>query len=264
MFDTLTVPDRSIDSLEQELSACEADKARLISRQIELLRRLDVAQAAAADGCKTMTDWVAARLDASHRVARDLLTVARASDPDVDRWLESGEIGLERAVALIRLRNTGASEKSMADSFGLDLEGLWRMVATRERLTSEQEAKGHGDRFLMIQPSLDESWWKLWGGLPGLAGQIVEKALLEPADTFPTLEGDDRSQRLADALTSLALDSLTGGSEDSPGREVTVAEVFVDAHLAAATSGEAGVRLSRAPGRDPTCCPRSCAPVKSG
>jgi hypothetical protein len=46
---------------------------------------------------------------------------------------------------------------------------------------------------------------------------------------------------MADALTSICLDSLTGGSE---GREVTVAEVFVDASLAASSLGETGVTLS--------------------
>ena len=49
---------------------------------------------------------------------------------------------------------------------------------------------------------------------------------------------------MADALTSVCLDSLTGSSEGQEGREVTVAEVFVDAHLAAPTFGEAGVTLS--------------------
>jgi len=57
----------------------------------------------------------------------------------------------------------------------------------------------------------------------------------------PLLAGEGRAERLADALTSVCLDSLTEGSE---GREVTVAEVFVDAGLAAPTFGEAGVTLS--------------------
>ena len=251
MFDTLTVEDRSVDSLERDLLASERRVAGERARQVELLRRLDVAQVAAADGCKSMADWVASRLDVSHRIARDLMVVARAEDDRVDRLLEAGEVGLERAVALIRLGDTGASDELVAASFGLDLTGLLRLVASRERLTSDREAKGSSGRFLVLQPSLDEAFWRLWGGLPGVDGQIVEKALLARADTLPTLEGEDRRQRMADALTTLALDSLTGGSGGSPGREVTVAEVFVDAHLAAVTSGEAGVRLSAGPKAGP-------------
>ncbi|HKX76621.1 MAG TPA: hypothetical protein VJR05_14665, partial [Acidimicrobiia bacterium] len=140
MFATTTT--RSIDSLEQELLACQADKTRLVFRQVELLRHLDVAQVAAADGCRTMIDWVASRLDVSRPVAKDLLVVARAQNPEIDRWLETGEIGLERAVALIRLHNTDAREELMADAIGLDLGGLWRLVTSRERLTAEDEVKG--------------------------------------------------------------------------------------------------------------------------
>ncbi|HKX75152.1 MAG TPA: HNH endonuclease signature motif containing protein [Acidimicrobiia bacterium] len=245
MFATTTA--RSIDSLEQELAGWEDTVSQVRFHQVELLRQLDVAQVAAADGCRTMIDWVASRLDVSRPIAKDLLVVARAQNSQIDQMLQSGVIGLERAVALIRLYNTGAGEELMADALGLDLGGLWRLVASRERLSAEDEVKGFSDRFLVMQPSLDESWWKLWGGLPGPDGQVVEKALLARADEFPRLEGEDRSQRMADALTSLALDSLTGGSEEASGREVVVAEVLVDAQLAAATSGEAGVVLSSGP-----------------
>ncbi|HUO46772.1 MAG TPA: DUF222 domain-containing protein, partial [Acidimicrobiia bacterium] len=244
MFDTVTP---SIDTLEQGLLACESDKARLVSRQIETLRRLDLGQVASADGCRTMGDWVSSRLDVSHSVASSLMLVARAEDREVDRLLESGEIGLERAELLVRLRQSGASDQLISESFGFDLSGLGRLLSDRTRLTAEQEQRSFTDRYLMLQPSLDESWWKLSGGLAGLEGQAVEKALLERADQFPRLEGEGRAQRMADALTAIALDSLTGGSEDQPGREVTVAEVIVDAHLAAATSGEGGVRLAGGP-----------------
>ncbi|HKX76394.1 MAG TPA: hypothetical protein VJR05_13495, partial [Acidimicrobiia bacterium] len=126
MFATTTT--RSIDSLEQELLACQADKTRLVFRQVELLRQLDVAQVAAADGCRTMIDWVSSRLDVSRPVAKDLLVVARAQNPQIDRMLQTGEIGMERAVALIRLHNTGAPDELMAAASGLDLSGLWRLV----------------------------------------------------------------------------------------------------------------------------------------
>jgi hypothetical protein len=105
-------------------------------------------------------------------------------------------------------------------------------VAARKRITTADETAGFADRFLVIQPNLDESAWRLWGLLAGVDGQLVEKALLQKADGFTPLPGEGRSQRLADALTSVCLDSLTGGSEGQEGREVTVAEVFVDAGLA--------------------------------
>jgi len=55
---------------------------------------------------------------------------------------------------------------------------------------------------------------------------------------FPSLPDQTRGQVLADALAAVCADSLTASSE--PGQEsraVTVAEVFVDAALAAPTCG---------------------------
>jgi hypothetical protein len=191
-----------------------------------------------------MVEWVASRLDVSHPVARDLMFLAKAADSKVEDMLASGEVGLERAVLMARLRLAGASDSEVAASMGFDLGGLERLVAARKRITTTDEAATFADRFLVMQPNLDESAWKLWGLLPGLDGQLVEKALLQKADGFPSLPGEGRSERLADALTSVCLDSLTGGSEGAEGREVTVAEIFVDATLAAPSYGETGVTLS--------------------
>ncbi|HEU4750229.1 MAG TPA: HNH endonuclease [Acidimicrobiia bacterium] len=231
----------SIDTLEQDLLACQRRHGELWARQVELLRELDLGQVATADGSRTMVEWVASRLDVSHPVARDLMFLAKAADSKVEDMLASGEVGLERAVLMTRLRLAGASDAEVTASLGYDLAGLERLVAARKRIAAADETATFADRYLVMQPNLDESAWKLWGLLAGLDGQLVEKALLQKADEFCPLPGEGRSQRMADALTSVCLDSLTGGSE---GREVTVAEVFVDAALAAPSYGEAGVTLS--------------------
>jgi hypothetical protein len=86
--------------------------------------------------------------------------------------------------------------------------------------------------------------FKVWGQLAGIDGQTVDKALREKAGTFPNLPDQTQGQVMADALTAVCADSLTGGSENTPGRAVTVAEVFVDAALAVPSFGEAGVTTS--------------------
>lgn len=43
------------------------------------------------------------------------------------------------------------------------------------------------DQFLVLQPSLDESWWKIWGGLDGPAGAAVDQALTVRADELSPL-----------------------------------------------------------------------------
>jgi len=235
------VGNRTIDELEQDLLTCQRTHGELWAGQLELLRRLDLGQVATADGSRTMIEWVASRLDVSHPVARDLMFLAKADDRWVEGLLADGRIGLERAVLMTRLRVAGASDGDLSASLGFDLAGLERLVAARKRIAVSDETATFADRYLVMQPNLDESAWKLWGLLPGMDGQLVEKALLEKADGFQPLPGEGRSQRMADALTAVCLDSLTGSSE---GREVTVAEVFIDAALAAPTAGEAGVTLS--------------------
>jgi hypothetical protein len=93
------------------------------------------------------------------------------------------------------------------------------------------------DRFLVLQPSLDESWWRLWGGLDGFAGSIVDKVLSEAADQLPEPDGDS-SWRRATALVQLCV------SDEPPPAQVTV---IVDSRHAAASNGTAGVVLEAGP-----------------
>jgi hypothetical protein len=241
MFDSETELTESVDSLEQELLASELVVARERARQIAILRALDLRQVAIADGCRSMVEWVASRLDVSHANAGELLFLAKANDLVVEQSLADGEIGLERAVLMARLRLAGASDEQVMDSRGYDLAGLERLAASLRRATATEEASQFENRHLVIQPNLDESCWRLWGQLPGSVGQLVEKALMQRSDELATLPGEGRRERMVDALTSICLDSITGGSE---GRAVTVAEVFVDASVAASSRGEAGVTLS--------------------
>jgi hypothetical protein len=84
---------------------------------------------------------------------------------------------------------------------------------------------------------------------------------MQRSDELPTLSGEGRGERMADALTSICLDSLTGGSE---GRDVTIAEVFVDAALAATSFGEAGVTQSSGLRAGPNTLSGFSAPVTCG
>jgi 5-methylcytosine-specific restriction endonuclease McrA len=231
----------TIDGLEQELLNCQRGHAELWSRQIEALRHLDWGQVDLVDGSRSMVEWVASRLDVTHQQARDLVFLSKAADRQVEELLASGEIGLDRAVAMVRLRRAGASSEVISQSFGFDLGGIAKLTAGFKRLTADEETERFEERYLILQSSLDESALKYWGQAMGEECQAIEKALTQRADEFPSVPGVDRRQKMADAFASICIDSLTGSSE---GRAVTVAEVFVDATLAAPTYGEAGITLS--------------------
>lgn len=123
----------------------------------------------------------------------------------------------------------------------LDVAGVRREASRWAGVTAEEEFKTANDRFLVMQPALDESWWKLWGGLDGPSGAVVDKVLSEKADDLPALpDGStgDSSWRRATALAELTL------NDDPQPAQVTV---FVDAKQSASSDGETGVVLEAGP-----------------
>ena len=227
----------STDELEQRLVANQATKARVDAENMFILEELDRRQVAGGDGCKSLSEWTARRLDMGADSAKRLVRTMRrtAQRPDLRELLVAGEISFDRVEALSRI----------PDDVGLlphlDVAGVLSEARKRVRVTAEEEMRSAGDQFLVMQPSLDESWWRLWGGLDGYSGAIVSKTLTETADQLPTLPDGtkgDSSWRKANALVQLCI------SEDPPPAQVTV---FVDAKQAAGSNGESGVVLEAGP-----------------
>ena len=111
------------------------------------------------------------------------------------------------------------------------------------RMTRQDEQSAFADRYLSIQPTLDHSSFRLWGQLPGADGQLIEQALQTRGDSFPTLPDGSKNpigQRNADALVSIAQDSLTATSGEETIGSGSVLSVFTDGTLADPANGEAG------------------------
>ncbi len=226
----------SPDGLERELLAGEAEISAIRGRQLELLEELDRRQVHIGDGCRTMGHWLSLVGDMTLDHARDLVRTMRRtqSRPELREWLAEG-VSFDRISALSKI----------PDDIGLgrewDVAGVHREAARRAKLTAEDEAKTMQDRFLVMQPSLDESWYRLWGGLDGYTGAIVDKVLSQTAESLPALpEGmsTDTSWRKATALVQLCMGDQVPTSEVS---------VFVDSKEAFASNGRAGVMLASGP-----------------
>ena len=217
--------------------ARQAEIGRLTAEQLLDLEEMDYRQVATADGCRSLSDWAAARIDIHPDTAKNLVrTMRRTADrPDLREALGSGEITFDRLEALSRI------PESVGHLEHLDVAGVRREAANRVRISAEDEYRTARDQFLVLQPSLDESWWKLWGGLDGVSGALVDKAISEAADDLPQLPDGTRgdgSWRKAIALAQLCI------SDDPPPAQLTV---FVDAHHAVASNGEAGLVLEAGP-----------------
>ncbi|HEU4318804.1 MAG TPA: DUF222 domain-containing protein, partial [Acidimicrobiia bacterium] len=95
----------SIDQREQRLVASERMIARLREVQMRDLAELDVAQVATGDGSRSLSEWVAGRLDISVDSAKTLVrTMRRLQDrPDLQGLLAEGSVSFDRVEALSRI-----------------------------------------------------------------------------------------------------------------------------------------------------------------
>jgi hypothetical protein len=236
------------DELRAALLEDEAEISRIRARQIERLRGADRLQLDTADGARTMSDWTVAVLDVSPQTARRMMRIARSHQGDIEQRMAGGELGIDRAAFLCRIRELGGPEDVISDSGSYSLGHLYGLIDRLRKIDTLTEQMMFEDRYLALQPSLDRSSGRFWGQTHGIDWQTIEKALIHRESRLPALGDQTQGQRRVDALASLCMDSLTASGEESEaGRAVTVAEVFVDAALAAPSLGEAGVTLSSGP-----------------
>jgi hypothetical protein len=82
--------------------------------------------------------------------------------PDLEAALNEGDATFDRVEALSRI----------GDEVGLmewaDVVGVRKEAARQARVTAEAESRTAAHRFLVLQPNLDESWWRLWGASTGI------------------------------------------------------------------------------------------------
>ncbi|MFQ5555455.1 MAG: DUF222 domain-containing protein [Acidimicrobiia bacterium] len=210
------------EELRLRLAADERVIGRVRARQAARIRELDRRQAATAEGCGSLAEWVAGRIDVSPETAKTLAATAKALDslPHTSGALADGELTWDRAVELARLATPDDELEALLGSYDVDVAGLRRRASRRRRISTLDERQAFADRYLVIQPTLDDSAWRLSGQLPGVAGKIVEQTLTDRADEFPAFPDGTKAplrHRRADALVALCQ------GEDGPSPTVVVA-----------------------------------------
>jgi len=256
MFDTKpsiwdTLAFGSAEAIEAEelragLVADEAEISAIRARQVARLRRADHLQLDTADGARTMADWAIATLDISPQTARRMMRIAHHDQPDIEARMAAREYGVDRANFLCQLRALGGPEDVITNSSQYSLGYLYGLIDRLRKIDTLTEQSMFEDRYMTFQSSLDQSSGKFWGQTHGVDWETIQNALLRRESELPALPDQTQGQRRVDALTSICLDALTTTGEGT-GRAVTVAEIFVDASLAAPSFGEAGVTLSSGP-----------------
>ncbi len=168
-----------------------------------------------------MGDWVSAHLDVSAQTANRLWQLARAGNERIDALMADGRCGLDRAAVLVKLHAAGVNDDQLGDATAtrFSLGRLYGLLDRVRSFTAGEERSAFEHRYLVIQPSLDDAAYKLWGLLPGVDGQVVAAALHQRETELPVLpgEGNGQGQRRADALTAICLDTLTAHTGSDTG-----------------------------------------------
>jgi hypothetical protein len=132
----------TMDAIERSLAEGEASIARIRRSQMVLIREADRRQTPLADGCRSMAEWVAGRLDVAPETAKALVTTARRleSFPSIETAVGDGSITYDRTVAvasgLSRKWRLGVSEASA--SSGKDAQRR----RSRDCVEAEDAARG--------------------------------------------------------------------------------------------------------------------------
>ena len=217
----------TLDAIETRLEQVARAEGLLHAEKLALIAAADRAQANLTDGAKTMGEWVARRLDEHPVRARRMVRAARSMAPELFDLLRAGDISVARAEAYAEADFRDVDLAGLDDR---DIGSVWREIRRTTPVHRDPD-----DPYLVMQPTLDETFWKLWGQLDASGGALVADALSAEADRIdrgvPAEHRATRPGRLADALVALAL----GESDYTP----TVAIHLDERHAAPEVDGVA-------------------------
>jgi hypothetical protein len=193
-----------------------------------------------ADGARSLTDWVAARLGVRHQTAVQLVGVARRLDdlPVLASKLASGMLSLDQVDAISRMVRPDTEQDMVEKLAGLSNAALDRW-ARRHRGVSPAEEKSVWERRRLVrQWNLDQSELRFRGRLPAVEGRVFDAAIDSRVDAMgPNPETgmfDPVETRSADVLVELA------ASRDDGGGDGAIPQMTVFADLDALTTRNQG------------------------
>mgnify|MGYP001820896885 CR=1 FL=1 len=232
----------TVDAMETELARLEGLISRVRARQVEILAAVDQLQVPAWDGCRSLKEWIAGRLDIQPRNASDLAVLAKSASPVVMDSLKAGVASVDRAAGMARLENAGAADTVLEHAEGVSVGQLGQLIARHHRMTPLDETEAFKARRFWYQPNLGNTLGLATMAMPGADMEALITSLDQRADEIiPDDEHRPRlEQRRIDALVSLALDDLAPIASDKPAPRRLPAHIFIDATECHRTNGEAG------------------------
>ncbi len=233
----------TVDAMEAELQRLEGLISQVRARQVEILAAIDQLQVPAWDGCRSLQEWIAGRLDVLPRNASDLAVLAKSASVEIHDSLRAGVASTDRAAGMARLENAGASHAVMEGAAGVSVGQLGRLMARHRRLTPLDETQAFKARRLWFQPNLGSTLATGSFAMTGADMETVLTALDRRADQIVDPGDEHRprlEQRRLDALVALALDETAPQTSDQAAPRRLPAHVFIDATECHRTAGQTG------------------------
>jgi hypothetical protein len=214
------IAELTADDLDRLLESLRTLGSQVKAAEVAILREVDRRHIPLGDGMRTLEHWVIGRMDVDRSTAQSLVAVAKADSTKLDEMLVNEGVSFDRVALLAKAGSTDPR----AD---LEMIGLRQYLARQDPIGRADEQADFERRFLAIQPSLDESAWKLSGRLPALEGKIVADTLDNVADEpphQPVRLRESRATRRADTLFVVCDRQTTtpGSSAVSPPATVIV------------------------------------------
>ena len=212
-----------------------------LAEACDLIVVADRGQEFLADGAPTMTQWLSARFGIDPSFGRRLVNVAhRLEDlPSLQARFASGAVSFHTVELLSEMATPETEEDLIAETEGLDLPDVERLLRRADPPSSEDAVDSHQQRWLSTQWDLHHAEMDLAGRLAGAEAQLVEDRLHAAAEQTPvnpeTGSFDSWDARMADGLVEVC---ATSGDESTPPPQLTL-HADLEALLESASDGVA-------------------------
>lgn len=215
----------SNDEIDEAFDHFAGLSSAAAARVCELIAVVDQRQSWMADGARTLSDWVAAKLRIRNKTAVQLVAISRrlVDLPLLTQHFASGELSIDQVDALSDIATADTEAELIEQATAMSNAALDRMARRHRGVSDEKEKSVWERRRLVRQWNLDESELKFHGRLPGAEARTFDEAIDSRVDRMsPNSETglfDPLQTRSADALVEMA---ATDGEGSGTPPHVTV------------------------------------------
>ena len=217
--------ERSDDELIDAIDETHRELSRLHRELLGLIAEMDRRALWRGSGARDLAQWLAIRQGISHWKARRWVGAAHALEhlSDLDRALDSGELGIDKVAELARFADFETEAGLITWAKRVSCAAVRRRGDLEARRSLAEVRQTERARFL--------NWWHvddgdrlgLEGELPAAQGAVVVTALQRAADSIPVMPGEEDAgyaeARRADALVALCSNRI---AEDADPDRATV------------------------------------------